>query len=151
MVSGSPSREHYFGTCGSSTRQAISFKDPSFARMPTHAIRLHEMGTVAIGCLKSGDAVEADRLWKVAGLAEAGEGAVLLVDGEDADVSGLRVDGVDEFSGGADGDVYIMAAGGVVAEDCAGDGSEGAVFADVEAGDVVAAGVGDVDPCSVRR
>jgi hypothetical protein len=108
------------------------------------------MGTVAIGCLESGDAVEADGLWKVAGLAEAGEGAVLLVDGEDADVSGLRVDGVDEFSIGADGDVYIVAAGGVVAEDCAGDGSEGAVFADVEAGDVVASGVGDVDPSSVR-
>src|ERR1700726_2940027 len=88
--------------------------------------------------LESCDAVEADGLWKVAGLAEAGEGAVLLVDGEDADVSGLRVDGVDESSVRADGDVHIVAAGGVVAENGSGDGSEGAVFADVEAGDVVA-------------
>jgi len=33
--------------------------------------------------LECGDAVEADGLWKVADLAETGEGAVLLVDGED--------------------------------------------------------------------
>src|SRR5258708_458220 len=92
-------------------------------------------------CLESSNAIEADGLWKVAGLAEAGEGAVLLVDGEDADVSGLRVDGVDESSVGADGDVDIVTAGGIVAEDGSGDGSEGAVFVDVETGDVVAAGV----------
>src|SRR5271170_6025632 len=97
--------------------------------------------TRELGCLERGDAVEADRLWKVAGLAEAGEGAVLLVDCEDPDVSGLRVDGVDEFSVCADGDVHIVAAGGIVTEDRSPDGGEGAVFADVEAGDVVAAGV----------
>src|SRR5258707_6710216 len=91
-------------------------------------------------CLESSDAIDGDGLWKVAGLTEAGEGAVLLVDGEDADVSGLRVDGVDESSVGADGDVDVVAAGGIVAEDCSGDGGEGAVFADVEAGDVVPAG-----------
>jgi hypothetical protein len=101
--------------------------------------------------LECGDAVETDRLWQVAGLAEAGEGAVLLVDGKDADVSGLRVDGVDEFSVGADSDVHIVATRGIVAEDGSADGGEGAVFADVEAGDVVAAGVRDVNPGSVRR
>src|ERR1700722_10158638 len=106
--------------------------------------------TREFGCLECGDAVETDRLWKVPGLAEAGEGAVLLVDDEDADVSRLRVDGVDEFSVGADGYVHIVAAGGVVAEDCSADGGERAVFADVEAGDVVAAGVRDVNPSSVR-
>jgi hypothetical protein len=100
--------------------------------------------------LESGDAIEADRFWQVAGLAEAGEGAVLLVDGEDADVAGLRVDGVDESTVGADGDVHIVAAGGIVAEDGSGDGGEGAGFADVEAGDVVASGVRDVNPSSIR-
>ena len=100
--------------------------------------------------LESSDSVKADGLWKVTGLTETGERAVLLVDGEDADVSGLRVDGVDEFSVGADGYVHVVAAGGVVAEDCSGDGGEGAVFVDVETGDVVAAGVRNVDPSSVR-
>src|SRR5260370_41923150 len=94
--------------------------------------------TREFGCLECGDTVETDCFWQIAGLAEAGEGAVLLVDGEDADVSGLRVDGVDEFSVGTDGDVHIVAAGGIVAEDGSSDGGEGAVFADVESGDVVA-------------
>ena len=100
--------------------------------------------------LESSDSVKADGLWKVTGLTETGEGAVLLVDGEDADVSGRRVDGVDESSVGADSYVDVVATGGVVAEDCSGDGSKRAVFVDVEAGDVVTAGVRDVNPSSVR-
>src|ERR1700745_2028795 len=108
--------------------------------MPTHdfeCVKGH--GGVGFG-LESGDAVEADRLWKVAGLSEVGESAITLIDGEDADVSGLRVDGVDEFSVGADGYVHIVAARGVVSEDGSGDGRECAVLQDVEAGDVVASG-----------
>jgi hypothetical protein len=74
-------------------------------------------GHSAICCLESSDSVEADGRWKVAGLTETGEGAIGLIDGEDANVSGLRVNGVDEFSVGADGDVHIVTAGRVVAED----------------------------------
>jgi hypothetical protein len=107
-------------------------------------------GHSAICCLESSDSVEADGRWKVAGLTETGEGAIGLIDGEDANVSGLRVNGVDEFSVGADGDVHIVTAGRVVAEDGPGDGGEGAVFVDVETGDVVTAGVRDVNPSSVR-
>src|SRR5438067_1299128 len=118
--------------------------------MPTPAIRLQEWAFGRICWSESGDAVEADGLWKIAVLAEVGESAIVLIDGEDADVSGLRVDGVDESSVGADGDVDVVAAGKIVAEHGSGDGGEAAVFTNVEAGDIVAAGVRDVDPSSVR-